>query len=91
MKARKRIELGQYIVSDPEICGGELTFKGTRMFVKDVLYFLSKGEDWGTISRELYGLPHAAIAETIKLAGEALLEKSYRVKPVKKAEKRRAA
>ena len=29
MRTRKRKELGQYIISDPEICGGELTFKGT--------------------------------------------------------------
>jgi uncharacterized protein (DUF433 family) len=33
----KRIELGQYIVADPEICHGKLTFKGTRIFVRDVL------------------------------------------------------
>ena len=52
MRTRKRTELGEYIVSDPEICHGELTFKGTRMFVKDVLYFVSKGQDWNAISKE---------------------------------------
>jgi uncharacterized protein (DUF433 family) len=38
MKTRKRKELGQYIVADPEICHGQLTFKGTRIMVKSVLY-----------------------------------------------------
>jgi uncharacterized protein (DUF433 family) len=43
MKMRRRKEFGQYIVADPEICGGQLTFKGTRIFVKDVLAMLAKG------------------------------------------------
>ena len=42
MKRRKRKELGQYIVADPEICHGQLTFKGTRILVSDVLYLLGK-------------------------------------------------
>ena len=70
MRSRKRQELGQYIVVDPEICHGQLTFKGTRMFVKDVLYYVAKGEDWDVISREFYGLPREAIAEAIDLATE---------------------
>lgn len=37
MAARKRKEYGDYVVSDSKICGGDLTFKGTRMLVKDVL------------------------------------------------------
>ncbi|MGH9844860.1 MAG: DUF433 domain-containing protein, partial [Blastocatellia bacterium] len=36
MNKAKRIEFGQHIVSDPKICGGDLTFKGTRILVKDV-------------------------------------------------------
>lgn len=51
MRSRKRQELGQYIVADPEICHGQLTFKGTRMFVKDVLDYVANGEDWEVISR----------------------------------------
>ena len=39
MAARRRKEFGEYIVSDPEICGGELTFEGTRILVKGVLYY----------------------------------------------------
>jgi uncharacterized protein (DUF433 family) len=55
-------------VSDPETCGGELAFKGTRMFVKDVLWVLAKGYDWDRIIYELYGHPnHEAIAEAIEV------------------------
>jgi len=76
MKARKRVELGQYIVSDPEICGGELTFTGTRIFVKDVLDMLAAGYDWDRISSEFDGrLSREAIAEAIALAREALIGK----------------
>lgn len=75
MKAPERIELGKYVVSDPEICHGNLTFKGTRMLVKDALYFVAKGCDWDTISKEFYGLPHEAIAEAVELASVALIEK----------------
>jgi len=86
MGARKRVELGEYVISDPEICHGQLTFKGTRMLVKDVLYFVAKGYDWETISKEFYGLPHAAIAEAIKLASAALIERAE-----KRVEKRKRA
>jgi uncharacterized protein (DUF433 family) len=77
MKIRKRIELGQYIVSDPKICGGDLTFKGTRILVRDVLYFVAKGMDWNEISAEYDGrLSHEAIAEAVELARTSLLEKT---------------
>ncbi len=77
MRTRKRKELGQYIVADPEICHGQLTFKGTRLFVKDVLAMLAKGYDWDRISYEFDGrVSHAAIAEAIELASNALIEKT---------------
>jgi uncharacterized protein (DUF433 family) len=39
-----RIEINKYIVIDSEICGGKLTFKGTRLMVWQVLEMLSGGE-----------------------------------------------
>lgn len=75
MAALKRKEFGQYIVSDPEICGGKLTFKGTRIRVRDVLYYVGQGKDWDWIA---YAYDHhinrEAIAEAVKLASEALIE-----------------
>jgi uncharacterized protein (DUF433 family) len=76
MKVRKRTELGQYIVADPEICHGQLTFKGTRIMVRSVLYYVAQGKDWDWISQAYYGkVGREAIAEAVSLASEALLEK----------------
>jgi uncharacterized protein (DUF433 family) len=69
MPTRKRKEYGEYIVSDPEICGGDLTFKGTRVLVKDVLFYTAQGKDWRWISKAYDGrLNRQAIAEAIELA-----------------------
>jgi uncharacterized protein (DUF433 family) len=73
----KRIELGQHIVADPSICHGALTFKGTRLFVSDVLEMVAEGKDWETIIRECHGsISRESIADAIRLAGKALLEQS---------------
>lgn len=50
MKTHKRVDFGKYIVSDPEICGGEWTFKGTRILVRDVLHMIAKGWDWDQLA-----------------------------------------
>ncbi|NOT54170.1 MAG: DUF433 domain-containing protein [Deltaproteobacteria bacterium] len=76
MKVRKRTELGQYIVADPDICHGQLTFKGTRIMVKSVLYYVAKDKDWDWIAQEYDGsVKREAIAEAVALANDALLEK----------------
>lgn len=73
----RQVELGRHIVSDPEICGGDLTFKGTRILVKDVLDTVAKGWDWDKIS-EVWDrrISREAIAEAVALANEALAEKT---------------
>jgi len=77
MGVRKRIEYGRHVVADPEICHGQLTFKGTRIMVKSVLAMLAKGYDWDRISSGYLGkVSHDAIAEAIELARAALLEKT---------------
>ncbi|MGE0826858.1 MAG: DUF433 domain-containing protein [Candidatus Binatia bacterium] len=74
MAARKRKEYGTYIVSDPKICGGDLTFKGTRILVKDVLYFVAQGKTWVWIAKAYdRRLTRHAIAEAIELARDALV------------------
>lgn len=77
MKMRRRKELGQYIVADPEICHGQLTFKGTRIMVKSVLYYVAQNKDWEWISQQYFGkVSHEAIAEAVNLACHALLEQT---------------
>ncbi len=46
----KPLILGRYIVADPRICHGKPTFRGTRIFVADVLEQLAEGIDWESIS-----------------------------------------
>lgn len=72
MKATERMELGEYVVADPEICHGQLTFKGTRIMVRSVLFYVSQGKDWDWISQQYFGkVSGEAIAEAVKLASEA--------------------
>ncbi len=40
----RRVELGRYIVADPEVCHGKPTFKGTRIMVWQVVEHLALGE-----------------------------------------------
>jgi len=72
---KKSEEYGQYIVADPEICGGDLTFSGTRILVNDVLFLVAQGFDWQRISAEYDGrLTREAIAKAIELARQSLLK-----------------
>lgn len=64
---------GQYIVTDPKICHGKPTFRGTRIFVKDILEMVAEGVDWDTIMHEWHGkITREAIAEAVLLAPEVL-------------------
>jgi uncharacterized protein (DUF433 family) len=73
----ERIELGDYIVADPEICHGKPTFKGTRIMVWQVLEDVAEGRSWDFICNQRWGgrIPLSAIAEAVRLAQEALLER----------------
>ena len=74
---RKRKELGRYIVTDPEICGGELTFIGTRIPVAGVLRMISEGMSWKKIIWEYHNsITKEAISEAVQLATEALITKA---------------
>jgi uncharacterized protein (DUF433 family) len=75
--AVERLELGKYIVADPQICHGKPTFKGTRIMVWQVLDDVADGRSWDFICNRRWGgsIPQAAIAEAVRLAQEALLER----------------
>src|SRR6266498_4829508 len=47
--------LGRYIVADPEICHGKLTFRGTRIMVSQVLEQVANGMSWEAIIEEWRG------------------------------------
>jgi uncharacterized protein (DUF433 family) len=74
-----RIELGRHIVADPEICGGQPTFKGTRIMVWIVLEQLDRGMTWDDIVGEWRGrVPKAAISEAIAIADVVVKHKPFR-------------
>ena len=68
-------QLGRHIVSDPKICHGQPTFRGTRILVADVLEQVADGLAWETILEEWHGsLSSEAITEAVSLAGRAFLD-----------------
>lgn len=65
-------QLGKYIVADPEIRQGKPTFKGTRIFVKDVLDMVAEGMSWDKIIEEWReSITKEAISEAVLLASES--------------------
>jgi len=74
-KRTTALQLGRFIVADPRICHGKLTFRGTRIFVADVLEQVAEGLAWETIVEEWEGaITKEAIAEAVQLASQALLK-----------------
>lgn len=66
---------GKYIVADPKICHGKLTFVGTRIMVWQVLEMMADGMEWGEIIRQWGGkVPREAIQEAVALSHRALLD-----------------
>lgn len=71
----KRREFGKYIVADPNVCHGKLTFKGTRIFVEDVLEMVADGKNWDDIIWECHGsITKEAIMEAVRIAGKDFIE-----------------
>jgi len=61
--------LGRYIATDPEICHGKPTFRGTRIMVSQVLEQVANGMVWEAITEEWRGsISKEAIAEAACLA-----------------------
>jgi len=67
--------LGEYIVADPEICHGTVTFRGTRLFVADVFERVANARDWDAIIADFHGsITRDAIAEAVRLASRAFVD-----------------
>lgn len=76
--------IGRFIITDPEICHGKPTFRGTRIMVWQVLEQVANGMAWETIEEEWRGkVSRDAIAEAIRLASQAFLEHAdqYALRP----------
>ncbi|RLD53213.1 MAG: DUF433 domain-containing protein [Bacteroidetes bacterium] len=78
------IMYGKFIVSDPNVCHGKPTFRGTRIMVADVLEQIADGLDWGSIIEEWRGsITKEAIAEAASLSRQAFVEnvENYDLEP----------
>jgi uncharacterized protein (DUF433 family) len=73
-------EIGQYLMSDPEVCHGQLTFKGTRILVRPVLAYIVSGKSIDWVLAEWPRLERAAVQEALRLATDALIEQ-YEMRP----------
>ena len=72
-KPTERIEYGKYVVADPGICHGKVTFNGTRIFVQSVLEMVAEEKDWERIIWEYHdSITKEGIAEAIFLASQVL-------------------
>jgi uncharacterized protein (DUF433 family) len=71
----KQLEIGEHLVIDPEVCHGQLTFKGTRIPVETVLLFLATGRTIDWVLAEWPRLTKEAVEEAMRLATAALIER----------------
>ena len=70
-------EFGKYLVADSQVCHGKLTFRGTRVFVSDVLDQVASGMNWDAIMDEWHGsIDRDAIAEAVRFAKDALMKQT---------------
>jgi uncharacterized protein (DUF433 family) len=64
---------GRYIVSNPKICHGQPTFRGTRILVADVLEQVASGMAWESIVEEWRG----SISEAVRAASETFRDHAH--------------
>jgi uncharacterized protein (DUF433 family) len=72
----KRVKVGKFLVVDPKVCHGKLTFRGTRVPVATVLHFLASGKTMADILGDWPELKREAVEEAVELAAAALVERS---------------
>ena len=70
--------IGRYIVTDPKICHGKPTFRGTRIMVSQVLEMVAAGMSWGTIIEQCHdSITKEAISEAVTLASRVFAEHAH--------------
>jgi uncharacterized protein (DUF433 family) len=79
MSARKI--LGRFIVIVPNVRGGEPTFRGTRLTVREAVELIAQGQSWDQlIERNEGALSRRAIAEALALCVDAFLAETDRLR-----------
>lgn len=68
--------LGQYVVAQPDVCGGRPTIKNTRIDARAILGALRRGDSPDQIAAA-FRIPAEAITEAVELANQYDFERSY--------------
>jgi uncharacterized protein (DUF433 family) len=66
--------VGNHLVVDPRVCHGKMTFRGTRVPVETILYYLATGHTREYLHRSWPEVSAEAIEEAVSLATEAFLQ-----------------
>ncbi len=75
----KPVELGLHIVAHPGICGGQPTFRGSRILVWVVLEQLERGLTWDEIVQVWKGrVSKTAIAEAVAVSPVVIKHEPFR-------------
>lgn len=79
MEKNTKIQLlGQHIITDPKICHGKPTFRGTRIMVYQVLEMVATGMTWEAIIEQCHNsITQEAISEAVSLASKAFAEHAH--------------
>lgn len=64
----------EHIVSDPSICHGRPTIRGTRVLVSTILSYLARGEPTETILEEFPTVTPDAVRAVIAFAADAAID-----------------
>lgn len=73
----KPILVGKFLVADPRVCHGELTFRGTRVPVETILLYLAEGYSLAYLRKSWPEVSAEAIQEAVSMAA-GLLAHHYR-------------
>ena len=76
--------IGRHIVTDPGICHGKPTFRGTRILVSDVLAQIADGMAWESVIQEWHGASPGKLSPTSgQLQGQLQVPAECRRQPSK--------
>ena len=69
-----RIDINDFIIADPDICHGKLTFKGSRIMVWQVLEMLAHGETIEEILEDFPSLTQQHIKAALEYVTQIVQE-----------------
>lgn len=64
--------VGTHLVIDPDICHGQLTFKGTRVPVQTILDLMGEGHSMNFLARNYPEVSRTAMREALQMAARAM-------------------